>query len=473
MQKTIATLASALVLASACKEPLSAPTEDNVLAGTVQPVANLVAGVLAQDRSATSAFSYLLYPEGLARNALRPDPNEPRFIGDLIGTQIDPSNFIGGSGWNGYYTTIRAANEAINGPSVAALLDAGERNANVGVLQTIKALSYIRLLQLRDTLGVAIQTAAIEKPDPLRIKTSVLAYTSAVLDSAYANLTAAGVPATIPASIPPGYNVNGDFSKTANFIKFNRALKGEVEVARLLDHQNPCAACAATAITALNIALAGVAQTTTGLGFGPYFEYNPSAPESFAYPLADNRIYVTDSWVQGAQSGDARLSKAAPAATPSLQNAGLCAPLNYKSPLTVASNQTRPLPIRRAAFWYLLRAQAEAESGQLAAATADVNVVHTIEGGLSPLSTFGSVAAARAAILYEMRYSLLFEGPYYLTALREYSALNRAYVSQPGMPAVKVGTTCDTGHTNDPLQTTLPMPQNESVARNGNVTPVP
>jgi hypothetical protein len=474
MKQSFAAMAGLLLLASACKEPLNAPTEDQLVAGTAQPVQNLVTGVLAQDRSATSAFSYLLYPEGLARNALRPDPNEPRFVADLIAQAMDPSAFIGSSGWPGYYTTIRAANQFLASPSTAAL-SAGDKNAAIGLTQTIKALSYIRLLQLRDTLGVVIQTDAINTPDPIRTKTSVLTFVSALLDSANANLTAAGVSATVPVTMPSGYKTNGDFSQTANLVKFNRGLKGEVEVARVLDHQTPCAACAATAITALNTALNGVPQTAAGLAFGPYFEYNPGAPESFGYPLADPRIFLTDNWVQSAQNGDARLGNVSTPATPSVTNGGLSQALIYKNSLTLSTNTTRPLPIRRAALWYLLRAQAEAASGQYAQASADVSVVHQIEGGFTAPVAFATPAAAQSAILYEMRYSMIFQGPFYLVALRQYSGLTRAYVSQAGMPNIKSSTTgvVDTGHTNDPLQTVLSMPQNESVARNGNVTPVP
>jgi hypothetical protein len=167
-------------------------------------------------------------------------------------------------------------------------------------------------------------------------------------------------------------------------------------------------------------------------------------------------------------AGDARLAKATPSGTTSVTNGGLSAPLTYKSFLTLSTNLTRNLPIRRAAMWYVLRAQAEAESNLLPAAAADLGVVHTLEGGLAP-TAFATVAAARAAILYEYRYSFLFEGPHYLTALRQYSALTRAYVSQAGMP--QIGT--DAAHTTDPLQTVLTMPQNETVARNGNTTPVP
>ena len=140
MKKTIAAIASMLALAGACTEPLNAPTEDALVAGSAQPVQNLLTGVLAQDRSAVSAFSYLLYPEGLARNALRPDPNEPRFVSDLIAQTMDPSAFIGGSGWNGYYTTIRAANQLVASPSTASLA-AGDKNAVVGLVRRSRRCS--------------------------------------------------------------------------------------------------------------------------------------------------------------------------------------------------------------------------------------------------------------------------------------------------------------------------------------------
>ena len=470
MKKSIAAMVGALALAGACKEPLSAPSEDAVVAGSPQPVQNLVTGVIAQDRSAAGAFSYLLYPEGLARNALRPDPNEPRFVSDLIATTADPSAFIGSSGWNGYYTTIRTANQLFASPTVAAL-SAGDKNAVFGLAQTIKAVSYLRLLQLRDSLGVAIQTEQSSAPDPLRTKAAVLTFVSALLDSGYTNLTAGGVSAKLPVTVPSGFKFSGDFSLTANLALFNRGLKGETEVYRLLDHQSPCQACAATAITALNQATAGLGATPTAtqLAFGPYNEFNPLAPESYARPVADPRIYLTDNFAQSIQAGDARSAKIVKASGPSVTNGGLSQPLTFKSPLTDPTNQTRPVPIRRAAFWFLLRAQAEVASGNLAGALADVNAVRSAEGGLPAIAGFATAAEAQAAILYEYRYSFVFEGPYYLVALRQYSGLTRAYVSLPGMPTLK----SDPNHATDPLQSALPIPQTEATARNGDVNPKP
>lgn len=402
MKKIIAALAT-LAVCGACSDGLSAPSQDQVVAGTAQPLQNLVTGVIAQDRIQATRFAYLLYPEGEARNSLRVDPNEPRFINDLIVGPIDNSNFIGGSGWTEGYQTIRAANLLLANPTLNAL-SAGDKAATIGFVQTIKALDYMRIVQLRDSLGAPIQGPSPTTTDPMKTKAAVLAYTSAVLDSGYSSLTASGVSATVPFAVPSGYKLNADYSQTANLVKPNRGLKGIVEVARGLDHQNPCSSCFAAAITALNIALAGVSSTPSAndLAIGPYYQFNPSAPESFSNPLVDNHIYLTDNFATSIQPGDARSSKIVKASSASSTVSGLT--LTYRDPVTDPgdkSNLTRPLPIVRNALFFLMRAQAEAATGDLVGATADVNAVHVGEGGLPPYPLFTSAAQAQQAILYE------------------------------------------------------------------------
>jgi hypothetical protein len=467
MKKTTLAAVAAIALCAACKDSLSAPSQDQVVAGTAQPVQNLVTGIVAQDRASAMAFSYLLYPETEARNAIRIDPNEPRFINELIAVPIDPSDFIGASAWTGYYTEIRAVNQFIVSP-LPPDMSAGDRAATIGFAQTMKALDYIRLIELRDSLGIPIQVSTGSTLDPIKTKASALKYISALLDSANTSLSAAS--ASVPFSLPGGFSLNVDYTKTANLIAFNRGLKGMVEVFRGFDHQNPCPTCFTTAIAELTTALSGVTPSASTLAAGPYYQFNPNAPESFSNPLVDNHIFLTDNFVSSIQTGDARSAKIVTAAKASSSVNGL--KLTQIDPITDPgnlANLTREIPIVRNALYYLLRAQARAETGDLIGATADVNVVHTIEGGLAPYATFANLTAARQAIAYEYRYSFIYEGPYYLMALREYGMLTKAYVQQAGMPTV----TSDPQHASDPLQSALPIPANEAAARNGNTTPVP
>lgn len=469
---TIGTLIGALAVgAAACSEPLSSPSQDAVVAGSPQSLQTLVTGILATDRGQGSAFSYVLYPETMARNTLYLTTNEPRFVNELIAVPIDNTDFIGSSGWTAGYQTARAADQLLTGSSITAA-PAGDQNAIRGLVQTIKALDYIRNIQLRDSLGGPIQSNDPSAVDPWRTKAAELAYVSAVLDSGYANLTASGVDANVPVTLPSGYKANGDYTSTANLALFNRGLAGEVDVMRGFDHQTPCTTCFAAAITVLNLALApdGATPTVAQLALGPYYEFNPSAPESAPNTLVDNHIYLTTNFVTSIQAGDLRSSKIVKASATSATVSGIS--LTMRDPITdptITSNLTRVMPIRRNADFYLFRARAKAETGDLAGAAADVNAVRVAEGGLAPVAAFGSVAAARQAILYEMRYSLVYEGPFYLDALREYGLLTKAYVTQAGMPSVA----SDPTHASDPLQVAIPIPASEVAARNGNVTPQP
>ena len=68
----------------------------------------------------------------------------------------------------------------------------------------MKGLEYIRIVQLRDSLGASIQSNDATVVDPFRTKSAVLANASAVLYSAFANLTASRVSATLPIAVPSG-----------------------------------------------------------------------------------------------------------------------------------------------------------------------------------------------------------------------------------------------------------------------------
>jgi hypothetical protein len=68
-----------------------------------------------------------------------------------------------------------------------------------------------------------------------------------------------------------------------------------------------------------------------------------------------------------------------------------------------------------------------------------------------------------------MRYSFVYEGPFYLQAPRDYGAVSKAYLTRPGMPNLS----SDPGHVSDPLISVIPIRSSEVAARNGNITPQP
>ena len=463
MKKFItAALTSGLLLVGACADNPAAPSRDRVVAGLPQTLQSLATGIIAQDR-ANHDSNYYLWGSIMARDAIDPNINESRFVTEFYVTTPDPSDFIGGSQWTGYYQLLRASQRIQNDPSFKAL-SASDQAVSRGFFRTLSALSYIRLTELRDQNGAVVQGPDSSKLDPIRTKAAVLTYTSALLDSALADLNA-GSP-SLPFSLPSGYSLHGDYNNKANLILFNRGLKGKVEVARALDPVAPNPASAAAAITALNIALANAPTPVTQeyLNTGPWYQYNPSSPESVPNPLPAAANLLTDNFVNSIMPGDLRASNIIPASKATVAGFTASNRLRGTDP-TNAAAQSAPLPLLRNAELFLLRAQAEIATNDLVGATRDINAVHTVEGGLPAYSTFTTSAAAIAAVLYEYRYSFVYGGAQHIAALREYNMFNAAYVSQPGIPTP--------GPSKDALVQSLPIPQAESNARGGNITPTP
>ena len=464
MRKYLIVLAGALGLAAGCVDdtivsPENAPTVD-ALAGdlTSAGVQTLALGVLAQDRAFVRGdLTYYILTSIYARDAYRIDPNEPRYVSETLGGQADPGSFAGGGGWTNGFVTIRAANDLLAAlPSaVETQTSPAQKNVVAGLTQTIKALEYWRLLELRDTIGIPIMPAQADSVPPLSCKSSVLAYTAAVLDSGLVALNAAGATTQLPFAPPTGFTAFGrNYRTAANLVLLNRGLKGKISLYRGLQHQNPTAGSFALAITELTQALGGAAPGAVPASqflTGAYVTFVAGGTEGAANPISDARVGVNPKAQAALQAGDTRASKIITRTT--MAGQGLTTSLTYLGAATAnAANLTRPIAILRDEELVLLRAQAYIEANQLANATADLNSVRTSHG-LAPYAVFADQASARTALLYEKRFSLFFEGPQRLVDLRAYGLLKA-----PFTPAELAG---------DTYNSAFPIPKAEADARGG------
>lgn len=456
MTKRTLALIAGLAFAAACNDATTIPDLNNVSSALLSGGLNrstvqlLATGLARQDRANWSE-AYIVFSESMARDAYRLDQSEQRWVSQTIGGQFDPTSFVGGGLWTGYWVDIRAANNLIDNIATATDLSAAEQSATVGFAQTIKALQYWHVLEMRDSLGapIAVDQPPSAPPAPFVCKPDVMAYISALLDTAYTNLTATGVTA-FPFILPDGFTHAGDYSTPAAFALWNRGIKGKIEYYRGMDHTKPNAASFATAITLLTQAIGTLDATT--LENSPYYTYSTASGELKNPFAGDANVYMNPSAYNGIQAGDLRAAKIV--AVPSHSQWGVTSTAQMAYTVTSdPTNLTRPIPILKKAEMILLRAQAEIETNQMAAATADVNFVRTNEGGLPALATFASVAEGRAAVLYEKRYTMLFESAHRLVDLRAYGEFNSTFLTQelPG----------------DTFQSTLPIPQNEINARGG------
>ena len=173
----------------------------------------------------------------------------------------------------------------------------------------------------------------------------------------------------------------------------------------------------------------------------------PGGSENTPNTISDSKIGLNPLVADSVQAGDTRASKIVPR-TP-LSGFGLATSVTYIGAVASTANQSRPLGILRDEELVLLRAQAYIEAGQLGNAILDINDVRT-NYGLAPVVPVDKTTAINA-VLYEKRYSLLFEGPQRFDDLREYGRLNATYLRKET--------------TTDPFNAALPITRGELDAR--------
>jgi len=450
MQKrTLALIAGLGLAAAAYKDSTGVPDLNNVSAEAISggltraSTGLLVNGLLNASRAELDS-RYLVFTETMARDFYRLDNAESRYVTELIGGPADFSAFTGGGAFSNMYVTIRSANTILNALPSSTGLSTAEIAATRGFVNTFKALAAYRVLETRDSLGIAIDVnhPIDDAPAGFVCKPNALAYISALLDTAATDLAAGG--SSFPFSLPPGFTTNGNFNTPSSFLQFSKGLKGKVELYRALDHTKPNAASLATALAALN---ASFIDPAGSMDKGLYNTYSTAANES-TNPLADANIYLNPAVGDSIVAGDKRASKITTVASKTLNSVTS----KYKTPNTDPSGAlTRSIPILKNSELLLLRAQVKIEQGDLIGATADINAVRVADGGLAPIAVPATKAAAISAVLYEKRYSLLGESAQRLVDLRAYSRLNATFL--------KKETTADF------FQTTLPIPKRELDAR--------
>ena len=459
-------LGMAVFAIAACKDnpvanPIDAPTVDALAGGlTRTSLLQLTIGALAQDRTTTNDIQFAIEGGILGRDVYRIDASEPRYVTETLGGNPDPGSFAGGRGFAGYYTAIRAENTILQSLNTAptSIFTNNEINAMRGFIRTMKATEYWRLIETRDTVGVPIQSDDPSAVTDVRCKEAVLAYIAALLDSANADLTAAGAATTLPVKLPSGFTAFGrDYQKVSNLVLFNRGWKGKIDFYRGLDRKAYTASLFPTAITELTQALGGAAPGAVPKADfvkGAYYVFVPGGSENQPNVISDAKVGLNPLVADSVQPGDTRGSKIV--ARPLLSGNGISTTITYTGAVASTANQALPLAILRDEELVLLRAQAYIEAGQLANALADINDVRT-NYGLAPLAPFADKQSAINAVLYEKRYSLLFEGWSRTDDLREYGRLNSTYLRKE-LPS-------------DPYNAALPLSRAELDARGVSTNP--
>jgi hypothetical protein len=411
----------------------------------------LASGILANERNQLAGTNQSFGIFG--REAYNYFATDGRFISNYLtgipGPQrLDPNGFASGL-WFARYQNMRDAVQIID-VATASALSTEQKAAVSGFAKTHRALDLLYVIISRDTLGAPVEIPVDpNSPAAFVSRDDVYKFISTMLDDAATNLQAGG--SSFPFVFHSGF---AGFDTPATFLKFNRAI-----AARVLAYRGSLgcgATCYTQALTAIGASFAssqGGATSQADLDRGVYHVYSTAAgdtPNANSFSV-QNYIFAHASIQSDAQSGpsgiDARYTRkvvplASPVAPP--QNLNVAATVRF----SIYPAPTSPAPIIRNEELMLIRAEANIFTNNLGAALADINNVRQVSGGLGPLGPFASQAEARTALLYERRYSLLFEGQRW-NDYRRFNILNQLPLDRPTHFIAKV----------------MPIPQAECDAR--------
>ena len=398
---SIALSGLALAAAGACRE-VTVPNYNNpsVNALTSTPTASVVntavVGLLVLYRGGTSVEAWQMGSFG--REAYNLLQAEPRDLLGFYGGPVVPGGFVQDLGWSNAYTNLRQAQLLMTAVDKVANYSTAQKEAVKGFVETIAAMEMLRQIKIRDTIGIVIDIPVDPNVlGPVAGKDAVLARISDLLDSAKTHLAAGG--SAFPFALTSGF---AGFNTPATFIAVNRAMKARDDLLRkqwqqvLTDLSASFIDTSATSLAGLNKGAYNVWNTASGDSPNPLYDPTPTA------------LYVHPSILSGAQkradgSPDLRVTrKTAPGVTRTLQGVvGTTKFIQY-------SSLNDPTPIVRNEELILMRAEANYQLGNMAAAIADLNFIRVNSGGLAPLpANFSGDMVTE--ILYNRAYSLLFE----------------------------------------------------------------
>jgi hypothetical protein len=318
-------------------------------------------------------------------------------------------------------------------------LSAGEVSASLGFAKTLKALAFLYVITSHAALGapVDVDHPITDPPAPFVSEDSVYGYIIGTLNDAQTDLTAGG--AAFPFPMPAGFT---GFDTPATFLAFNRALAAKAYLYRATALNSTCgpAACYNAALAAITAAAPTFGGLLTASQFqtGVYYDYSAGAgdlqndlsdaldgPTYFALP----DLVTSAQFQTGGVLRDARILNKTAAATlnPPQSVGGIAVTGTLKFTNYLTGGQADPnhnIPAIRNEELNLLDAEANIGLGNLGAALTDINYIRVNSGGLDPLLSLGTPQQAIAELLYNRKYSLLWEQGATWVDARRYGLLN-------------------------------------------------
>jgi hypothetical protein len=351
----------------------------------------------------------------LGRDAYNFDTADNRYIGELLAGKLSRGSPFGGNFWAQPYANIRLGNVVRHAlDKVGPDLTDGDKAGVRGFVNTIAADDLLEVIITHDTNGAVIDTdqpivlpPAVQPLGAIVDKPTVFAEIARLLDAAVADLSSPD--AGFPFPFPAGYK---GFDTPKTFLQFNRALRARVAVYMSeLDKTQYT-----TAVDALKLSfIKDTAVALLDLDVGVFYTYTTKSGDA-QNGLINPNIYVHPSVSASATAGDARLARKVVTAS----KTGMGAGLSSTQVFTLYTTPSSLVPQIRNEELILLKAEALYFTGDKVGAMAALNLVRGVSGSLAPLGPPPDDATFITELLYERRYSLLFEWGHHWIDLRRF-----------------------------------------------------
>jgi len=372
----------------------------------------------------------------LGRESYDFDGNDARFVAEDIQGNLQKGSPFGGQFWNQSYANIRGGNIILHAiDKLTSFGDpmtvAADKSAVKGFVETMQAMEFLLVTLTHYDTGAPVDvdrdlTAAL---GPVVSKADVIKHIIELLDQGKTDLMNGGKAFTFPL---PGYD---GFDTPATFIAVNRAIKAKA-LAYTTDHSKVSYTAVLTALTESVAAAPLLNDVTTSKGFdlsaGVFYTYstNPgdlpntlfSRKSVLAHPKLETEAQKQADGMTLDQRFQDKVKIVLDAmgnrkTTTSTNDPTLASALAFK----IYTDAGSPIPMIKNEELILLKAEAQWFTGDKAGATTELNIVRTNSGKLPTLAQPADDAAFITALLYERRYSLMYEGGYRWIDLRRFA----------------------------------------------------
>ncbi len=360
-------------------------------------------GLLIGARAGTSgpATGYIAQLGVVGRESYNFDPADPRNISELLEGTLNPASPYGGAFWALQYTNMRLGDIVLRAKDNVVDWDAAQKSATSGFVRTIRSLDLLRVITTRDEIGAVIDTDhEIDELGALVSKDETLAEIARLLDEAAEELAAGGD--AFPFPLSSGFA--GFDSPAGGFLSFNRALRARVAIYQEDYDTAVNLLTPPDADTPAPAFINDAATTVDDLEVGVYHAFGTGSGD-VQNGLLNVNLYAHPTVLPEAEEGDDRAARKLVADQPETAARGISSTVKF----TIYTEPNAPVPIIRNEDLILLRAEARLFTGDLAGAEADINLIRDVSGQLAPVTGL-SEAELLDQLLYERRYSLLYEG---------------------------------------------------------------